>query len=206
MNERNETTRIEAFSDGVFAIAVTLLVIEVKVPDHVHVDRVGLLRALLEIWPSYLAYLTSFATILVIWVHHHWIFSLINKYDHGLFYLNGLLLLFVTFIPFPTALLSEYLLHRDARVAASFYTGIFLAISLSSDILWRHVSINLLSENAISGKTEEVMQITRHYRFGPLLYTGAFAMSFVSEPLSVILCLLLALFFSFRRWSINKPE
>lgn len=206
MNERNETTRIEAFSDGVFAIAITLLVIEVKVPDHEHVDRVGLVWALLEIWPSYLAYLTSFVTILVIWVHHHWIFSLITKYDHRLFYLNGLLLLFVTFIPFPTALLSEYLLHRDARVAASFYTGAFLAISISSDILWRHVSVNLLSENAMSGKKEEASQITRHYRFGPLLYTGAFAMSFVSEPLSIMLCLLLALFFSFRRWSFKKSE
>jgi uncharacterized membrane protein len=206
MSERNETTRIEAFSDGVFAIAITLLVIEIKIPSHEYVDRVGLMLALLEIWPSYLAYLTSFLTILVIWVHHHWIFSLINKYDHGLFYLNGLLLLFVTFIPFPTALLSEYLLHRDARVAASFYTGVFFAISLSSDILWRHVLINLLSENTMSAKKEEASQITRHYRFGPLLYSGAFAMSFVSEPLSIILCLLLALFFSLRRWPFMKSE
>lgn len=206
MSERNETVRIEAFSDGVFAIAITLLVIEVKVPSHEHVDRIGLMLALLEIWPSYLGYLTSFATILVIWVHHHWIFSLITKYDHGLFYLNGLLLLFVTFIPFPTALLSEYLLHRDARVAASFYTGVFLAISISFDILWRHVSINLLSKNALLVKKEEAIQITRHYRFGPLLYAGAFATSFISEPLSITICLLLALFFSLRRWPFKKYE
>lgn len=206
MQRQSETSRIEAFSDGVFAIAITLLVIEVKVPENELVDRIGLSCALLEIWPSYLAFLTSFASILVFWIHHHWIFSLINKSDVGLFYLNGILLLFITFIPFPTALLSEYLLHRDARVAASFYTGVFFAISLSFDFLWRYVSVKLLSKDDISVRNQEALQITRHYRFGPLLYVAAFAMSFVSEPLSVSLCLLLAVFFSFRRWSLTKVD
>lgn len=206
MQKQSDTDRIEAFSDGVFAIAVTLLVIEVKVPENELVDRIGLLCALLEIWPGYLAYLTSFVTILVIWVHHHWIFSLIDKCDHGLFYLNGLLLLFVTFIPFPTALLSEYLLHRDARVAASVYTGVFLAISLAFDLLWRYVSIRLLSKDDMPERKEDALQITRHYRYGPLFYAGTFATSFVSEPLSVSLCLLLALFFSLRRWSFTRYE
>ncbi len=198
MHKESETGRIESFSDGVFAIAITLLVIEIKVPDHRIVQANGLVGALASLWPSYLAFLTSFVTILVIWIHHHWIFLLVNRHDHALFYWNGLLLLFVTFVPFPTALLADFLLHPDAKVAASLYTGIFLAISLAFDALWRHASLNLLSINATERKSEEAAQITKQYKFGPPLYFAVFCISFISEPLSLVLCLLLALFFSFR--------
>ncbi len=204
MYEKNETVRIESFSDGVFAIAITLLVIEIKVPTHSEVAMIGLFKALLNLWPSYLAFLTSFATILVFWVHHHWIFVMVNKYDHTLFYLNGLLLLFVTFIPFPTTLLSDYLVYNGSKVAAIFYSGMFVAISLSFDALWRHVSTRLISENAISEKKEEAIEITKHYRFGPPLYMGAFVVSFLSEPLSIAMCLLLALFFALRGWPFKE--
>lgn len=204
MRKTNETVRIESFSDGVFAIAITLLVIEIKVPYHENVARIGLLQALIDIWPSYLAFLTSFVTILVIWVHHQRIFAILNKYDHMLFYYNGLLLLFVTFIPFPTALLSEYLLNREAKIAANFYTGIFLAISLSFDLLWRHVSKNLLSKDAIILKKEEAIEITKQYKFGPPLYLCAFGLSFLSEPMSVTMCVLLAFFFALRGWPFKS--
>lgn len=204
MPEENETGRIEAFSDGIFAIAMTLLVIEIKVPSHEMVAANGLARSLLALWPSYLAFLTSFATILVIWVHHHWIFVLIRRHDHPLFYWNGLLLLFVTFIPFPTALLSEYLLHAEGKVAANLYTGTFLAISLAFDVLWRHASSRLLAPNATIVKRDEAAQITKQYRFGPPLYFGAFVVSFFSEALSIGLCLSLALFFAFRGWPFKN--
>ncbi|NTW83663.1 MAG: DUF1211 domain-containing protein [Chlorobiaceae bacterium] len=205
MYEVNETVRIESFSDAVFAIAITLLVIEIKVPGHEQVAKTGLLYSLIDIWPSYLAFVTSFATVLVIWVHHQRIFAILNKYDHKLFYYNGLLLFFVTFIPFPTALLAEYLLYRESKVAAIFYTGIFLAISLSFDLLWRHVSKQLLSKNAIMLKKDEALEITKQYKFGPPLYLLAFGMSFVSEPLSITICLLLALFFALRGWPFKEP-
>jgi hypothetical protein len=78
-----------------------------------------------------------------------WMFALINKNDHAFLYWNGLLLLFVTFAPFPTALLAEYLLHPEARVAANLYTGTFLAISLTCGALWRHASLKLRSTYAI---------------------------------------------------------
>jgi uncharacterized membrane protein len=200
MRQVSETVRIESFSDGVFAIAITLLVIEIKVPSHELTHQIGLWHSLLDLWPSYLAFLTSFATILFIWVHHHWIFIMINKSDHSLFYLNGLLLLFVTFMPFPTALLSEYLLYRDARVAANFYTGTFLAISIAFDLLWRHVSKHLLNIDAVLLKKDEAKEITRHYKYAPPLYMLAFGVSFISEPMSIAMCLLLALFFSLRGW------
>ena len=200
MHEERETERVEAFSDGVFGIAMTLLVIEIKVPSHELVAANGLAQSLAALWPSYLAFVTSFVTVLVIWVHHHWIFALINKNDHPFLYWNGLLLLFVTFVPFPTALLADYLLHPEARVAANLYTGTFLAISLAFDALWRHASIRLLSTDATSAKEIEATQITKQYRFGPPLYFGAFGVSFVSEAWSIALCLLLALFFALRVW------
>lgn len=199
----NETVRIESFSDGVFAIAITLLVIEIKVPGRDQVDQFGLWRSLFNIWPSYLAFVTSFVTILVIWIQHHWIFMLVSRYDHALFYLNGLLLLFVTFIPFPTALLAEYLLYSESYVAANIYTGMFLAISLSFDLLWRHVSKCLLCGEAVMRKQEEAKEITRHYRYAPLLYLSAFGMSFVFEPLSIAMCLLFALFYALRGWPLR---
>ena len=196
MPESNQTVRVEAFSDGVFGIAMTLLVIEIKVPTHELVAVQGLGHSLLALWPSYLAFLTSFATILVIWVHHHWVLAMITKNDHAFLYWNGLLLLFVTFVPFPTALLAEYLLDPQARAAANLYTGTFLAISLAFDALWRHASTRLLSPHATGEKRGEAAQVTRQYRFGPPLYLMAFGASFLSEGWSVALCLLLALFFA----------
>jgi len=198
MQEGKQTERIEAFSDGVFGIAMTLLVIEIKVPGHDLVEAHGLARALLGLWPNYLAFFTSFVTVLVVWVHHHWIFDLIRRSDHAFLYWNGLLLLCVTFVPFPTALLAEYLLHPEAKVAAHLYTGTFLAISIAYAALWRHASRKLQARRMSSAELDESAQITGQYRFGPPLYLAAFGASFVSEVVSVAACLLLALFFAVR--------
>jgi uncharacterized membrane protein len=202
MLQDRETNRIEAFSDGVFAIAITLLVLELKVPSQETVASRGLAAALIAIWPGYLGFFISFVTILVIWSHHHWIFAAIRKADLPLVYWNGLLLLFVTFVPFPTGLLAEYLLHPEAKVAASLYTGTFLSISLVFHGLWLHASkkAKLLTPDATSLEHENALRITNHYKFGPVLYFGAFASSFVTEIGSVVICLLLALFFAFRGW------
>ena len=205
MNEESETVRVEAFSDGVFAIAMTLLVTAIKVPAHELVATKGLSQSLLALWPSYLAFLTSFVTILVAWVHHHWVFTLIRRVDHPFLYWNGLLLLCVTFVPFPTAVLSEYLVNPNAGMVAHLYTATFLAISLAFDALWRHASKRLLSPRQTSLKKEEAAQITKQYRFGPILYLGAFVLSFASEGWSIALCLFLPMVFAlwdklFKRW------
>ena len=194
--------RIEQFSDGVFAIAITLLVLQIKVPNHTAVEQRGLAHLLTALWPSYLAFITSFITILVIWVKHHWMFTLIQRSDHAFLYWNGLLLFFVTFLPFPTALLAEYLLHPEAKVAANLYTGTVLAISLAFKGLWWHATKNkrLLAVYATSATTSEAKQITQLDRYGPLLYLVAFGVSFVAEGASIAFCLFLALFFAFRDW------
>src|SRR5690348_10117444 len=100
--DARETARIEAFSDGVFAVAATLLVLDLKVP-HDAAGGQGLVRALAGEWPAYLAFVTSFAFIGIMWINHHRLFTLIRRSDNLLLVFNGLLLLGVTFVPFATA-------------------------------------------------------------------------------------------------------
>jgi uncharacterized membrane protein len=191
-----ETARLEAFSDGIFAIAITLLILEVRVPElHDTEDGRRLGRALLDLWPAYLAYVTSFVTILIMWVNHHTIFKVIGRVSHTLFLLNGVLLLCITFVPFPTALMSEYLGHRGERLAAAFYSGSFTLTAIVFNALWRHVSgerrlVHPSVDDAL------VRRITRGYRFGPVFYLIAFLLAFLSAGLSLVVCLGLALFFA----------
>ncbi|MDO8282585.1 MAG: TMEM175 family protein [Thermodesulfovibrionia bacterium] len=198
--ERNETVRIEQFSDGVFAIAITLLVLGINVPKANELGADGSLGlTLIKMWPHYLAFVTSFITILAKWVNHHRIFSFIQKTDHTFLYWNGLLLLFITFMPFPTTLLAEYLLHPQAKIAGAVFAGTYVAIAFAFRGLWNHASKNgrLLAQNV---DDREILQITRQYQYGPLLYLAAFALSFVSVGLSVCMCLCLAVFFAFKGW------
>ena len=200
MFERNETVRIEAFSDNVFAIAITLLVLGINVPRARELGAGGSLGStLIKQWPHYLAFVTSFITIFAKWVNHHRIFSFIQRTDHPFLYWNGLLLLFITFMPFPTALLAEYLLHPAANAAGAVFAGTYAAIAFAFKGLWHHASKNgrLLAQNV---NDREIRQITMQYRYGPLLYLAAFALSFVSVGLSVGLCLCLAVFFAFKGW------
>ncbi len=107
-----ETGRLEAFSDGVFAIAMTLLVLELKVPHAAaggELSAASLARNLLREWPGYLALVTSFFTVLIMWVHHHILFKLVGRPDAKLLFANGFLLLMVSMVPFPTAVVAEYL-------------------------------------------------------------------------------------------------
>ena len=117
-----ENARIEAFSDGVFAIAITLLILELKVPEHQNIHSVSdLWRALIQLWPSYFAFLLSFGIILVSWVNHHYLFNVIDKSSRPFLYANGFLLLTITFMPFPTALLAEYIGTDYMKPAIAFY-------------------------------------------------------------------------------------
>jgi uncharacterized membrane protein len=198
--ERNETVRIEAFSDGVFAIAITLLVLGIKVPRTHEIGADGVLGpTLIKQWPHYLAFVTSFITIFTKWVNHHRIFSFIQRTDHPFLYWNGLLLLFITIMPFPTALLAEYLLHPEAGVAGAVFAGTYVAIAFAFKGLWHHASKDgrLLAQNV---DDREIRQITMQYRYAPLMYLVAFALSFVSVGLSVGLCLCLGMFFAFKGW------
>ena len=117
-----ENARIEAFSDGVFAIAITLLILEIKVPQHESIHSVSdLWKGLYQLWPSYFAFTLSFGIILVSWVNHHYLFNILDKSSRTFLYANGFLLLTITFMPFPTALLAEYIGTDYAKPAIAFY-------------------------------------------------------------------------------------
>ena len=108
-NGAKETARLEAFSDGVFAIAMTLLALELKDPRVEPATAGSLASGLLNQWPSYLAFFSSFFTVLVMWVHHHAIFRQVQRVDVRLLFANGFLLLLITAVPFPTAIVAQYL-------------------------------------------------------------------------------------------------
>ena len=130
------TGRLEAFSDGVFAIAITLLVLDIGVPDGSGDDLLG---ALIEQWPSYLAYLVSFATIGAIWVKHTVVTDHLERATSVLGRLNLLLLLVVSILPFPTRLLGEYAGETSpARVAVTVYGINLLLASALVSLLWRY--------------------------------------------------------------------
>ena len=169
------TTRLEAFSDGVIAIAITLLVLEIDVP------RAGpqtLRAALLAQWPSYLSYVASFLVIGIIWANHHHSFKYIRRTDHALRMINMLFLMSVAFIPFPTALLGEYLRQgQDARTAAAVYSGTMLAMAILYNGFWRYGSGNpRLVDPAADPRV--LRSITRRYLIGLPLYLLSFAAAF----------------------------
>ena len=191
----NDTGRIEAFSDGVFAIAITLLVIEIGVP-HVEGEGTTLSRALVEQWPSYLAYAISFLQIGVIWANHHNRFRFIARSDHLLLFLNILFLMCVAFIPFPTALLADYLLGSGAErtTAGAVYAGTLAVTAVFFTLLWLYAAANyrLVNRNL---DPSLLRAMTRRYVFGMFAYLVAFAIAFVNVVASLILIVVLALLF-----------
>ena len=135
-----ETGRMEAFSDGVFAIAITLLILEVSVPESAFED---LWSGIAHEWPSYLAYVTSFLTIGGIWAAHHGMFRRLQYANQRLMLLNLLLLMAVAFLPFPTKLMAEAIHNEEAaRTAVIFYGGTLLVISLLLSALWGSVFLD----------------------------------------------------------------
>jgi uncharacterized membrane protein len=173
-----ETGRVEAFSDGVFAIAATLLVLTLAVPAVQRTYTASALgHALLAQWPTYVAFTVSFITILVMWASHHNIFSLIHRVDHEFLLLNGLILLGVTAIPFPTRLVAQHLGEPSESVAAATYSAVALFIALAFNGLWywaRH-DRRLLAETTTDA---QVRAVSRQYMVAPLVYLLALALSF----------------------------
>lgn len=191
--ESEETTRLEAFSDGIFAIAMTLLILEIRLPEEIAPGNLG--HALLHLWRSYLAFLTSFATIGVMWVNHHRIFNLIRRTDQAILALNLLLMLGVTFLPFPTAVVARSINRGDARTAVLFYNGTFTVIAVCWGVLWRYAARN----RHLMGKDVDersVRGVSKQYALGPLYYIVAGGVALLSPLISVILDLLLAVFFA----------
>jgi len=198
--ERKETGRIEAFSDGVFAIAVTLLILSVPVPSRDELLRPGASAGALIFgqyhWLGMLTYVISFLTILVMWVNHHSVFQYIARIDRAFIYLNGALLMLIVFVNYPTALVANAMNTPGATLASAMYSATLVITALLYNALWLWASTGrrLLARDA---DTAEVARITYQYRFGPLVYLSAFGLAFINPWLSVALNGALGVYFAF---------
>ena len=183
--------RVEAFSDGVFAIAITLLVLEIAVPlgsDH---DLIGALAAL---WPSYLAYVISFLTIGWVWIGHTAIIAHVTGVDRFLIRLNLALLLAVAFLPFPTKLMGEYLGKSEPeRVAVIFYGIVLLVIEVLLMAMWRYV-IEAKDLRHPDVSEDELEGLRRRTLPGIALFLGAMVVSFIAPSVGVLLYLGICVF------------
>ena len=187
-----ETGRVEAFSDGVFAIAVTLLGFTLKVP----IGAGGhLATALVKNWPAFVAFVTSFTTIGILWINHHRLFTHIRRIDHSLLLLNGLLLMTVTVVPFATTLVAEYAGYPGGRTAALLYSGTFVAVTTSFNILWQYSArSHRLLDRSVDARA--IRRINLQYGFGPGLYLVSFALAWASVWASLAANVIFAAFFA----------
>jgi len=183
------TGRLEAFSDGVFAIAATLLILSVRAAG------VPLSRGIVQAWPSYAGYSVSFLSIGVMWLNHHVVMHQIARVDRTLLMINTVFLMLVGFVPFPTDLLAENLRTPGARAAALLYGGTLTLIAILFNVLWFYAALGkrLLEEDA---DPVTVRGITRSYLPGPWVYLAATLIALVSPLASAVLFAAIALFYT----------
>jgi uncharacterized membrane protein len=186
-----ENARIEAFSDGVFAIAITLLVLQLKVPPIASIHSVDdLWKSLFNLWPSYFAFILSFGILLVSWVNHHYLFNVVDKSSRPFLYANGFFLMTITFMPFPTALLAEYISTDFAKPAIAFYCFGGVVNSLGWNLLLHSLykpkklinsDINLNLINTIK----------KSVQFGFVIYAATSILAFWFPIIALVINLLL---------------
>ncbi|HEY8217619.1 MAG TPA: TMEM175 family protein [Acidimicrobiia bacterium] len=188
------TQRLEAFSDGVIAIAITLLVLQIDVPN---ARQGSLFDALLDLWPSYLAFVLSFVVIGIMWVSHHSMFERIANVDRRLLFLNLLLLMGIAFLPFPTALLARYLQQggENAEFAAAAYSATMMLIGLFFMAMWHHLYRNpgllVAGIGAERARTAMVRSVV-----GPIVYGVTIGLAFLSPEACLAVYALIALYFA----------
>ena len=157
------------FSDGVFAIAITLLIIEIQPPEDMH----GLGEKLLDLWPSYFAYTLSFLLIGLVWANHHLMFERIARADRMLVFLNTLLLLDVAFVPFPAAVIARAFADGESEAIAVMLYGVVLTVGgVAFNAVWRYAvhGRRLVDEHMTDA---EITTINRRFILGPIAYAFA---------------------------------
>jgi len=175
------TSRLEAFSDGVFAIAITILIFNIKAPDNTG----KLLPELLALWPSYLGYVLSFLLIGLLWVNHHVMFEHIVRSDRLLMFVNTLLLLVVAFVPFATSVLAETFRNRTGENIAVALYGLTLTLAgLLYNAIWTHASRARLFDESVT--TAGVRRMTHRILFGPAMYALGAILGFFLPVVGVV--------------------
>jgi uncharacterized membrane protein len=183
------TGRLEAFSDGIFAVAATFLVFEFALTPHGDVGH-----QLVELWPAYLSYVTSFVTIGIIWINHHHTVSLMGRTDRTMLFINNLLLLTIAFLPFPTKLVGDYLRHGGEQAAVLAYAGTLVVMAALHQVWWQYARRNrrLIAEDVPDAALRAV---DRAYAPGIALYGIVFAVAFASPLAAVLITFAIAAFY-----------
>jgi uncharacterized membrane protein len=190
-NGPKETSRLEAFSDGVFAIAITLLVLELIETLHAQPND-GLIQLCVTHWQSFLAFTIGFITIFVCWINHHVALEYIKKIDTNFFWINGFLLFVVTLTPFSTAILAEYL-EKESRTALAIFGFNYLLISIAADAICTYACNHHLIEEK---HREFYLSYKIIYRYAIFYNIIAFLLCFVSIVIPIILYAILFVAFA----------
>jgi uncharacterized membrane protein len=191
-----EGGRLEAFSDGVFAVAITLLALNLAVPGPGHGP---LARQLGDHWPAFAAYVVSFLTIGVIWVNHHALMRNFAQVDRIVLFLNLMVLFFVVSIPFATVTIADYLTRggADAALAGAIYQGVFLGMSLAFGALfWWSIHRGLLT-TPLSGASAR--RAWARFASGNVAYAAAIGVAFVSAPVSLLISAVVVVYYTFEQ-------
>jgi TMEM175 potassium channel family protein len=191
------TNRLEAFSDGVIAIAITLLTLDLKVPDPATTGSLG--NALGDLWPNYAAYVVTFLTVGIIWINHHAMVHRLRRVDHTFLILNLLLLLTIGILPFTTSLVAAYLGEQGEHVAAAVYAASLLAMSCAFFAAQRRALVSTpgLLEEGVTARVRR--EILRRARAGLLPYAAAMAVAPLSGYATLALCGLTAGYYALPR-------
>ena len=185
-----KTNRLEAFSDGVFAVAITLLILEINVPG-----GENLWHQLKEEWPSFASFFVSFWVIGIIWVNHHGVIDHIKQADRGVLYLNLFVLMSVVLIPFSTALMAEHLKSgADENVAAAVYAGSFVLMAISFGVLWEYITRHR-EKLGVELTDEEVRSRSRSFQIGNPIYALAVVVAFISPAVVLVIIGALAVYY-----------
>lgn len=186
------SARLETFADGVFAIAATLLILNVEVPD---LGEHSLAHELAKLWPAYIGYAVSFLTIGIIWVNHHTVMGQLRGIDRTFLFINVFFLLCIAFIPFPTRLLATYVRTDNGEAAAFAYGVTLTATAVFFNLMWRYAiggGGRLLRPDA---DRRVVDGITRSYRPGVPMYAGATVVGVFQAEIGAALFAAIALFY-----------
>ncbi len=197
------TSRLEAFSDGVFAVAITLLVLQFTVPE---VESGKLLAKVLGQWPQLVTYVASFLTVGIVWMNHHTIFRNLRAVDRTIQFINLVLLLTVVLVPYPTALLGRYLNSGlNGSVAAAFYAVVMTVMAISFQCLvgWALTHPNLLRPEVHGARVGEVLP---RFALGLVLYAVSIGLAFVSSWLVVALYVFNAIYYAFNQLSWGEER
>lgn len=202
MSAHFSKTRIETFSDGIFAIIITLLVLEIKVP-HIndHHSATELAQSLLGLVPKLISWIISFLIVCVIWINHHRLLDQVGEIDNPLFWLNANLLLWCSFIPFPTALMGDYFSNPLALSAF----GIILSLSaLAFTLIRMYIRRHPETLRAAGSPTALSREVSRSFLFGPLLYWAGSSMAWINPYIALLIYFLIPVYFIFPKPKPNQ--